>query len=78
MPKMFKIRQYALRFPAQQRSDFDLITERFGLKAAWFTEVVFPLFQFLGPRAKQRWNGGLPGQQECITYNNDGNRDFLI
>jgi len=53
--------QYKLRFPASQRSDYDAIAEKFGLKAAWFTELIFPLFQLLGPRAKEKVSGGLPG-----------------
>lgn len=53
--------QYTLRFPAKQRAEFDLITERFGLKAAWYTELVYPFLQLPGPRAKFQANGGLPG-----------------
>ncbi|CAL8074946.1 unnamed protein product [Orchesella dallaii] len=61
IPKNIK---YKLRFPASQRSDYDAIAEKFGLKAAWFTELVYPLFQLLGPRAKDKIGGGLPGYQD--------------
>ncbi|ODM97667.1 ATP-binding cassette sub-family A member 3 [Orchesella cincta] len=60
-PKNIK---YKLRFPASQRSDYDAIAEKFGLKAAWFTELIYPLFQLLGPRAKDKISGGLPGYYE--------------
>ncbi len=56
--------QYTLRFPATQRSQFELISERFGVQAAWYTELLYPLFQFLGPRARNQIGGGLPGYIE--------------
>ncbi|CAL8096130.1 unnamed protein product [Orchesella dallaii] len=55
---------YKLRFPANQRSTFDLLSERFGIKPAWFTELVYPLFQLLGPRSKDQLAGGLPGYSD--------------
>ncbi|ODN05940.1 ATP-binding cassette sub-family A member 3 [Orchesella cincta] len=63
--KMFVfVPQYKLRFPANQRSTFDLLSERFGIKPAWFTELVYPLFQLLGPRSKDHLAGGLPGYSD--------------
>ncbi|XP_035705489.1 ATP-binding cassette sub-family A member 3 isoform X2 [Folsomia candida] len=56
--------KYTLRFPATQRSEFDLISERFGAQPVWYTELLYPLFQFLGPRAKNQIGGGLPGYHE--------------
>ncbi|CAG7819012.1 unnamed protein product [Allacma fusca] len=52
--------EYSLRFPAYQRTEFDLFSERFTFKPAWFTESIYPLFRLPGPRSRNP-TGGFPG-----------------
>ncbi|CAG7822302.1 unnamed protein product, partial [Allacma fusca] len=52
--------QYKLRFPAYQRSEFDVFADRLLLKPSWFTETLYPVFVLPGPRASHRDDGGLP------------------
>ncbi len=56
--------QYSLRFPAALRSQSGLLGERFtfGMKQAWFTEILYPIIQPFGPRAKDQLSGGEPGK----------------
>ncbi|OXA56781.1 ATP-binding cassette sub-family A member 3 [Folsomia candida] len=61
IPKDLK---YKLRFPAALRGSYDIIEEQTGLKAAWFVEILYPLAQLLGPRARNKTDGGLPGYRE--------------
>ncbi|CAG7824302.1 unnamed protein product [Allacma fusca] len=52
---------YSLRFPAFQRTEFDIFVERQLLKPSWFTDTLYPLFITPGPRAALKNNGGFPG-----------------
>ncbi|ODM97870.1 ATP-binding cassette sub-family A member 3 [Orchesella cincta] len=54
---------YSIRFPAALRSESGLLGERFsfGMKQAWFTEILYPIIQTFGPRAKDQLTGGEPG-----------------
>ncbi|CAL8113628.1 unnamed protein product [Orchesella dallaii] len=54
---------YSIRFPAALRSESGLLGERFsfGMKQAWFTEILYPIIQQFGPRAKDQLTGGEPG-----------------
>ncbi|OXA58526.1 ATP-binding cassette sub-family A member 3 [Folsomia candida] len=56
--------QYKLRFPAIPRASSDLIGDRFGIKKIWFSEILYPLVQLLGPRQPGDKTGGVPGYYE--------------
>ncbi|CAG7829176.1 unnamed protein product, partial [Allacma fusca] len=49
-----------LRFPAYQRTEFELFSERLLMKPSWFTETLHPIFINPGPRSDKN-HGGLPG-----------------
>ncbi|CAG7716861.1 unnamed protein product [Allacma fusca] len=53
--------QYALRFPAYQRTDFEIFSERLFLKPSWYTDTLYPIFTLPGPRSAKKNSGGLPG-----------------
>ena len=64
MPSSTVRTQYKLRFPGSLRGSYDIIEEQTGLKPAWFVELTYPFVQLLGPRARKKNDGGLPGYNE--------------
>ncbi|CAG7836615.1 unnamed protein product [Allacma fusca] len=56
--------KYALRFPSYQRTNYSEFTDRTNCRAAWFTENIYPILRFSGPRSKDNQYGGFPGYFE--------------
>ncbi|CAG7823740.1 unnamed protein product [Allacma fusca] len=53
--------KYTLKFPASQRTKYNLLVDQGNARPNWFTDLPWPKTSFGGPRSQKSKHGGFPG-----------------